>query len=101
MIDGDTIRFEGEKIRIVGIDTPEVHPPGCPREAELGSRATQRMQALLNEGPFRLEATAGSDRDRYGRLLRSITRNGQSIGDTLISEGLAHSYNGGHKQGWC
>lgn len=101
VVDGDTIRLNGEKIRIVGIDTPETHPPGCAREAELGQRATIRMQELLNEGPFRLEATADSDRDRYGRLLRLVTRNGQPISDTLISEGLAHSYDGGAKQGWC
>lgn len=101
VIDGDTIRFEGEKIRIVGLDTPETHPPSCAREAELGQKATLRMQELLNEGGFRLEATADGDRDRYGRLLRTVTRNGQSISDTLIAEGLAHSYNGGAKQSWC
>jgi micrococcal nuclease len=101
VIDGDTIRFEGEKIRIVGLDTPETHPPSCAREADLGQKATLRMQELMNEGPFRLEATADRDRDRYGRLLRAVTRNGQSISDTLIAEGLAYAYNGGAKQSWC
>ena len=40
VIDGDTIRFEGEKIRIVGLDTPETHPPSCAREADLGRQST-------------------------------------------------------------
>ena len=101
VIDGDTIRLEGEKIRIVGLDTPETHPPSCAREADLGRQATLRLQELLNAGPFRLEATADRDRDRYGRLLREVTRNGVSLSDTLISEGLAYSYNGGAKQSWC
>ena len=68
------------------------------READLGQKATIRMQELLNEGPFRLEETADRDRNRYGRLLRAVTRNGHSLSDTLIAEGLAYSYSGGAKQ---
>jgi hypothetical protein len=39
VIDGDTIRYKGEKIRLAGIDTPEIFSPKCSHELELGRRA--------------------------------------------------------------
>ncbi|WP_336985537.1 thermonuclease family protein [Altererythrobacter aquiaggeris] len=101
IIDGDTIRYRGEKIRIADIDTPEVSKPGCAREKEMGDRATDRMQALLNEGDFTLTRPAGTpNRDRYERLLRVAQRGGVSVGDTLVAEGLAEVW-GGERIYWC
>ena len=84
VVDGDTFHFEGEKIRVVGIDTPETHPPRCESEAALGEQATKRLQEILNEGPFQLVASADRDRDRYGRLLRAVMRNGERVTDRLV-----------------
>ena len=99
IVDGDTIWYRGEKIRIADIDTPEVSQPGCAREAELGAAATRRMRSLLNEGPFSLEPV-DRDRDRYGRLLRTVTRDGESLGAVLVDEGLAEEW-GGTRRAWC
>jgi endonuclease YncB( thermonuclease family) len=38
VIDGDTIRYGGAKIRLEDIDTPETHEPRCASEAALGRR---------------------------------------------------------------
>jgi len=100
VVDGDTIWYRGEKIRIADIDTPEVSRPECPREAELGAIATQRMLALLNEGAFSLEPDGERDRDHYGRLLRTVTRDGASLGAVLVDEGLAEEW-GGTRLEWC
>ena len=100
VVDGDTFWMDGVKIRIADIDTPETHPPRCPDEARLGNAATDRLQALLNSGPFDLQQTR-RDTDRYGRKLRIVARHGRSIGDTLIAEGLARPYAGGPRAGWC
>lgn len=99
VVDGDTFWVDGAKIRIADIDTPETHPPRCAAEAELGKRATRRLQALLNQGAFELEVR-GRDTDRYGRKLRIVTRDGASIGGMLVSEGLARPYGRG-RQPWC
>lgn len=99
IVDGDTFWFGREKYRIADIDTPETHPPRCAREAELGEEATQRLQVLMNAGPFTLEA-ADRDADRYGRKLRIVTRGGESIGDQLVAEGLAREWNG-RREPWC
>lgn len=103
VIDGDTFWYEGEKIRIADINTPEVSDPGCAHEAKLGARATDRLQALLNQGAFELEAPNGPgarDRDQYGRLLRVVTRGGESVGATLVDEGLAEEWQG-YRREWC
>lgn len=100
VVDGDTFWFNGERIRVADIDTPETHPPRCAAEAELGNRATQRLHDLLNAGPFNLEAPLLRDEDKYGRKLRVVTRNGVSLGSQLVEEGLARRWTGS-RQPWC
>lgn len=99
VVDGDTIWIGGEKVRLADIDTPETHPPRCPEEAALGEQATRRLQELLNAGPVTL-ADADRPTDRYGRRLAIVTRDGQSLGDTLIEEGLARPWEG-RRRPWC
>ena len=87
-------------IRILGIDAPEIGAHArCPNEAALAEEAAAELLALLNAGPFRLEA-GKRDRDRYGRLLRTVTRGGQSLGERLVAEGLAEPWRG-HRGDWC
>ena len=99
VIDGDTFWYRGEKIRIADINTPEVGEPECVYEAELGAAATGRLHALLNAGPFTLEPI-DRDRDTYGRLLRTVTRDGESLGAVLVDEGLAEEWRG-YRGSWC
>jgi micrococcal nuclease len=99
VVDGDTAWIDGEKVRIADIDAPETHPPRCASEAELGSKATRRLAELLNAGGFEM-SSADRDADRYGRKLRILVRDGRSLGDQLVSEGLARPW-GGHRQPWC
>lgn len=100
VVDGDTLWLEGEKIRVADIDTPEISQPGCPAEKELGLQATQRLIILLNLGPFELRQNGENNEDQYGRKLRIIVRNGVSLGDQLVSEGLARSWTG-QRLPWC
>lgn len=99
VVDGDTFLYRGAKYRVADINTPEVSEPACAREAELGAAATERLHALLNQGAFTLETT-GRDRDRYGRLLRVVTRGGESLGGVLVREGLAEEWRG-YRGSWC
>ncbi len=100
VVDGDTFRLTGEKVRVADIDTPETHPSRCAREARLGERATERMRALLNEGPMTLKPYKRGH-DRYGRRLAVVMRGGESLGERLVAEGLARRYDGGQRRGWC
>jgi len=99
VVDGDTIWLQGQKIRIADIDTPETHDFRCASEKALGERATQRLRQLLNNGTVTLQPI-DRDEDGYGRKLRLVLVNGSSVGDTLVSEGLARWYEGGRRP-WC
>jgi micrococcal nuclease len=99
VVDGDTLYYRGTKIRIADIDTPETHEPRCAQEAALGDAATKRLHALVNAGPFSLQKI-DREEDVYGRKLRILTRSGESLGETLVDEGLARWYEGG-RQPWC
>jgi len=66
VVDGDTFWFEGEKIRIADIDTPELSPPRCEAERLKGEAAKSRLLSLLNAGKFSL-AAGFRDEDKYGR----------------------------------
>lgn len=73
-VDGDTVwvRLAGgvEKVRYIGIDTPEVHHPT--RGEEPGGRAaTEINRGLVGERSVRLEPDVQL-RDRYGRLLAYV-----------------------------
>jgi endonuclease YncB( thermonuclease family) len=100
VVDGDTLWLNGEKIRVADIDTPEISEPKCASELARGNRATDRLIALLNQAPFELHAWPGRDTDRYGRKLRVLVRDGRSLGDILVSEGLACTWTG-RREPWC
>ena len=94
VVDGDTIhaRIAGrdEKVRLIGIDTPETHGPGGLREC-FGTEATARTKALLPPGtPVNLVRDA-EPRDRYGRLLAYVYRADDDVfvNLTLAREGYA------------
>ena len=99
VVDGDTIWYRGEKIRIADINAPEVSEPDCADEAELGDQATTRLTALLNAGPFTLEPVERTE-DDFGRSLYVITRGGESLGAALVAEGLAEEWQGVRRD-WC
>jgi endonuclease YncB( thermonuclease family) len=100
VMDGDTFYLGSQSIRIADIDAPETHPSRCATEAALGARATYRLQELLNAGPFALHSLADRDTDQYGRKLRTVIRDGRSVGGILVSEGLARRWTG-YRRPWC
>lgn len=100
VVDGDTFRYQGDIIRIADIDAPETRDAKCAVEAQLGAQATARLARLLNQGEFQLDRYETRDRDRYGRLLRVVSRNGSSIGNIVVAEGLARRWEG-RRRPWC
>jgi endonuclease YncB( thermonuclease family) len=68
-------------------------------ERALAIRARDRFRQLLNAGQYEL-VRSGRDKDRNGRLLRIVTRNGRSLGDQLVREGLARTWTG-RREPWC
>lgn len=75
VVDGDTIRVlvggVEERVRYIGIDTPELNPSSPATPDPYGAAATDANARLLAGGRLVLE-TDVSERDRHGRLLRDI-----------------------------
>lgn len=94
VVDGDTIvvRIGGqrERVRLIGIDTPESAIPDAPAEC-FGPEASAFTAALLPEGtPVLLERDEEA-RDDYDRLLAYVHRaaDGLFVNLALVTEGYA------------
>ena len=91
VIDGDTIELEnGEKLRYIGINTPESVDPR--RKVECFGKESAAFNKNLVEGKrVRLEKDI-SERDKYGRLLRFVfLEDGTLVNEVLVREGYAHA----------
>lgn len=92
--DGDTIRCNGERIRLLGVDAPDdpgnsrckpVPKPGavCDRQRAAASKASlQRIMA----GPLSIERVGT---DPYGRTLAMVYAQGRSLSCHQIEGGQA------------
>lgn len=97
VVDGDTFWYEGRKIRILGIDAPEVEG-ACGRETRLASEATAYLTSLLNTGLTKIHYQGFDD---YGRHLASVTVVAGSVEEQMIASGLAEPYGSGRPAPWC
>lgn len=84
------------KVRIADIDAPEINGR-CGYERRLAIQSRNRLLELLNAGSFQLHPKG---EDRYGRTLAVVVLNGRSLGDRLVSEGLARTWTG-RREPWC
>lgn len=100
VVDGDTIRMDGDSWRLVGLDTPETYEPRCDFELALGQAATARLRGLMASGRL-IEVIRLPGRDRFDRGLARLYVGGENIADILIREGLARAYDGGRRESWC
>jgi micrococcal nuclease len=90
--DGDTIRVRldsgrVERVRYIGIDTPETDKPGTPGEC-FAERAREFNQRLVGDREVRLVLDA-ERRDRYDRLLAYVRAGSTDVNAELLREGFA------------
>lgn len=100
VIDGDTVSWRGERVRLVGFDTPEIFSPRCASEAQTGEMA-RRMLAGMIATARSAELAIRPERDRYGRTLAVLLLDGADVGPRLVAAGLARPYEAGRRQSWC
>jgi len=94
VIDGDTIVVSGgERVRLIGIDTPETVKPGSPVEC-FGREASRRLDELLPAGTDVLLVADVDARDRYDRTLSYVYRehDGLFVNASLVGDGYAYAY---------
>jgi endonuclease YncB( thermonuclease family) len=82
VVDGDTIDVAGERVRVVGIDTPERGVCGF-------DESSARMAELVEGRTVAIVGTPGQTLDRYRRHLGYVEVEGTDVGAALIEEGHA------------
>jgi micrococcal nuclease len=96
-VDGDTIavKMNGhvEKVRFVGVDTPETHKPNTPVQC-YGPAASAFTKNTIGTNRVRLVSDSlSTDRDRYNRLLRYVyLPDGTLVNERLIQNGYGFYY---------
>ena len=94
VIDGDTIELDGgEKVRLIGVDTPETVHPVKPIE-RFGKEASAFTRRLAEGKRVRLEGEFGvQKRDRYGRTLAYVwLPDGELLNLEIIRQGYGFAY---------
>ncbi|MDZ7709011.1 MAG: thermonuclease family protein [Roseovarius sp.] len=92
VIDGDTLDVGGTRVRLHGIDAPELgqtctNPDGAVWEC--GTWVAQQVRARIGGRTARCETV---DTDRYGRTVATCAVARQDVGRMLVTEGLALAY---------
>ena len=89
--DGDSIMLAGERIRLLGIDAPEVTQicSIAGSDYPCGRRAREALVRAIDGRPV---ACAGGRRDRYDRLLASCMAGGAELNRMQVEAGWAVAY---------
>lgn len=96
VIDGDTIEFDGETIRIANIDAPEKTSPECEAEARLAIFSAEVLSYMTSNLSIKRVG-----KDKYGRTLAYLRFHGSDVGEMMIKQNAARPYDGGKRQSWC
>lgn len=92
VVDGDTIMVRrgetNERVRLIGVDTPESVHPDPSKNTECGEIASRFTRERLEQKYVELELDA-QERDQYGRLLAYVWVDGVMFNKVLLQEGMA------------
>ncbi len=97
VVDGDTLWYQRIKIRLLGIDAPEVEGR-CAAERNLAQAATLELTRLLNTGLIRISYDG---QDRYGRHLARLWVQDGEVGPAMNAAGLAEPFGRPGPSPWC
>jgi endonuclease YncB( thermonuclease family) len=91
--DGDSLTLGAERVRLQGIDAPELHQ-SCRRDGAdyaCGRRSREALSRLIGGRPV---ACRGFERDRFGRLVATCEVNGADLNEAQVAAGWAVAYGG-------
>ena len=91
VIDGDTLDVSGARVRLAGIDAPELSQT-CQRGGRGWACGDWARNEMRQRTSGRHVACEGDARDRYGRWLATCTVGGIDLGRSLVRDGVAFAY---------
>jgi endonuclease YncB( thermonuclease family) len=89
VIDGDTLVLEGARIRLHGVDAPELRQRCEADDGTLwpcGRHAAAMLAAMTEAAEITCE---GSRQDRYRRLVAICAASGLDVAEQMVADGLA------------
>src|SRR6056297_357758 len=92
VVDGDTLDVGGLRVRLHGVDAPELGQRCTNADGarwDCGTWAADELRRRIGGRSARCEAV---DTDRYGRTVATCSVAGQDVGRMLVSDGLALAY---------
>jgi micrococcal nuclease len=98
VVDGDTLvidaRGSEQRVRLLGIDTPESVRPGTPVEcgAKAAFQSLRRLAPAGARAQLTTDPASGDDRDEYGRVLAFVVVHGRDVGLTQVRRGWAQVF---------
>ena len=92
VIDGDTLVLSnGETVRLIGVDAPEIHHPEIPVQ-RFGKEAAEFLKRFAEGFECMLEYEPNDLRDKYGRLLAYVFIEGRLANAEIIRRGYGYAY---------
>lgn len=92
--DGDTIRVVKEKVRLIGINSPEMEWKERGKKEECFAKQSSEYlkNRLLNKKVRLIKDKKSAERDRFGRRLAYVYMGQELINAHLVQEGYALAY---------
>lgn len=91
VVDGDTLQVEGVKVRLFGVDAPELDQT-CDRDGQVWECGQAARIALADIVGRHRVVCAVQTVDRYGRDVAVCTADGEDVGAHLVRKGMAIAY---------
>jgi endonuclease YncB( thermonuclease family) len=91
VIDGDTLRVDGQRIRLSGVDAPELDQV-CQGSGKNWCCGRQASLALHDKIEVRPVSCEPRDIDRYHRVVAVCSVGGEDLGAWLVAHGWALAY---------
>ena len=94
IIDGDTLQIQSHKIRLTGIDAPELTQTCQSPDKRLwacGQHAKRYLEQITHNQPITCTITT---KDRYNRFLGRCRAHNEDLGSLLVQNGWAIAYGG-------
>lgn len=100
VVDGDTVEFRGERIRIENLDAPEIGERSrCALERKRGFAAKRYAIRLMKKGS-RFQVYGFDHVDPFGRKVARLRIDGRDFGELMIRAGMARPWRG-RTSNWC